>query len=89
MKDSILTQAIDQAIKIKLEAVDKFLTDYIEPLGELGNPEKLIGKPYETWTPEDLQQLAQIYGDNPQSLLAKFIFRKEYEKVLKMEAEVK
>ncbi len=88
MKDTQFTKAVDKVIALKMEAVDKFLEKYIEPLAELGNPEKLIGKRYEEWTPEDLKQLAQIYGSKEPNPLSNFLFTKQYEKVKALELEV-
>lgn len=87
MIETLLTKAIDKAISQKLEAVDIVLEQLIEPLGELGNPEKLIGKKYEEWTPEEIQRLGQIYGKEPNPL-SRLIVNKTYERVKKLEQEV-
>ena len=88
MKETQLTQAIEEVIRIKLKAVDLFVEKYIEPLTDVGNPEKLIGKPYEQWTPDDLQRLVLIYGEGEPNILSDFIFKKEYEKVKSLEEEL-
>ena len=87
MKKIPLTIAIQEIVELKLKVVDEFIEDVIEPLGEIGNPEKLIGKPYEQWTPQELQALGQIYGNEPNAL-SELIFRKSYEEVKKLEKEV-
>lgn len=87
MKKTNLTQAIDHVVALRMKAVDKYFDEVIEPLTEVGNPEKLIGKPYESWTLEDMQRLVQIYGEKEPNLLSNLIFRKEYERVKQLEAE--
>ena len=88
MKETILTKAIDRYIALEMKVIDRFIKEFIEPLGDIGNPEKLIGKKYEQWTPEDLQRLGQIYGAEPNPL-SHLIVGKEYNKVKALEAEVK
>lgn len=89
MKQTPLTLAIDRAIEIKLKAVDRIIKELIEPLADVGNPEKLIGKKYEDWTEDDLNMLSKIYGTNEPNLLSNLIFRKTYEEVKQMEEEEK
>jgi len=89
VKNIPLTQAIDRAIQIKLKAVDAIMEELVEPLADVGNPEKLIKKPYEQWTAQDLQFLRRIYGEGEDTPLTRLIFKKTYERVLSMEeAEV-
>jgi hypothetical protein len=85
LKQTTLTENIDEVIKIKIEVANEYIEEIIEPLMEFGNPEKLMKKPYEQWTPQDLMVLARIYGNDPDSPLSKLIFRKEYEKVKQLE----
>ena len=87
MKETSLTMAIEEVVALKLKAVDMFIEEVIEPLGQLGNPEKLIGKKYEDWTVQDLQLLGQVYGKEPNAL-SKLIFDKEYKKTLDLEGTV-
>jgi len=86
MKEIPFTTAIDRFLEVKLKAVDKLIEELIEPLADIGSPEKLIGKPYETWTPQDLSMLAQIYGKQEPNPLSDLIFKKEYSAVLELEA---
>ena len=88
MKETILTKAIDRYITIEMRAVARFIAEFVEPLGDIGNPEKLINKKYEQWTPEDLQRLGQIYGAEPNPL-SRLIATKEITKLEALEAEVK
>jgi len=86
MKDQ--TKVMDEVIKMKMAVMDKVLEDLVEPMAAVGNPERLIGKPYFMWTPQDKTLLAQIYGNGDKTPLAKLIFNKEYERVMALEAEV-
>ncbi len=85
MKKSTFTEAVDEIIKLKMDIADEYIEDVIDAIGDVGSPEKLIGKKYEEFTPQDLQLLAGIYGDSPDSPLTKLIFNKEYEKVKALE----
>jgi len=82
-----LTQMIDEVVKMKMDIVDEYIDEVVADIGDIGSPEKLIGKKYETWTPADLQTLAGIYGTGDDSPLGKLIFSKEYNKVLELEKE--
>ena len=84
MKETPLIKAINKAVEVKMEAVDRLLKDLVEPLGDVGNPEKLIGKPYEQWTQGDFDNLGRIYGQEPNPL-SDLIFKKTYERVKQME----
>ena len=85
MKEVDLSKAVDKVVAIKMEAVDKLIKDLVEPLADVGNPEKLIGKKYEDWTGEDFQTLSRIYGQGDDTPLARLVFDREYEKVKKLE----
>ena len=87
MKQSDLTKAVGQVIALKLKAIDRFVEEVVEPLSDVGNPEKLIGRPYETWTPEDLQRLAMIYGPKEPNALSNLIFTRKLEEVKRLEGE--
>ena len=88
MKETQLTKATNEVVALKLKAIDLVTAEMIQPLAELGSPEQLIAKPYDTWTPADLQVLASIYGSGDDTALAKVIFNREYEKVKTLENEV-
>ena len=76
-----------QVVSVKLKAVEKLMDDLAGPLKELANPEKLIGKPYDSWTVEDKAALQTIYGpgENP---LTNLIIDKEFERVKQLELGV-
>ena len=83
-----LTKAVDKTVAVKMVALDALVTLLIEPLTKVGNPESLIGKPYEEWTPDDLQKLIGIYGQKEPNPLTRTIFRHEYAKVQDLESQV-
>jgi len=87
MDKNELTQMIDEVVKMKMDIVDEYIDEVVAAIGDIGSPEKLIGKKYEDWTPQDLQTLAGIYGPGDETPLGKLIFSKEYEKVLTLEKE--
>ena len=78
---------MDKAIKVKLEAAEQVVRELIDPLEKFGNPETLIGKPYEEWTPQDLNMLITLYGKEEPNPLSNLIFRKTYDAVKELENE--
>jgi len=86
MKDTEFSKLLDEVIELKLKVADEFVESVIEPLANIGSPEKLINKPYETWTRQDLQMLASIYGKAPNPL-TKLIERKQRERRERMQRE--
>lgn len=87
MKKPFLVEAMDRVIAVQMKVMDRVMEDLIEPIADVGSPEKLINKPYETWTPEDLQLLTQVYGTQEPSVLSDLIFKKTYERVKELESE--
>lgn len=83
-----LTEAMKEVIALKMFIIDEFIEEYIKPLKVTTNPEKLIGKPYEQWTPIDKQMLSTVYGTDSKSKLIKTIVNNEYDQVRKLEAEL-
>ncbi len=83
-KHNPLVKAIEDVIDVKLKAVDEFIDRIVEPLASVGNPEKLIGKPYEQWTDVDRMTLYKIYGAELES----YIFRKEMKAIDELKREV-
>ncbi len=49
----------------------------------ISKAEKLINKKYNQWTPQDIQALYGIYGED----LQKFIFEKEYKNLKELESQ--
>ena len=87
MNNSTFATAVDDVIKMKMEVVDEYINDIVDEIGDIGSPEKLIGKAYDLWDSSDLQRLAGVYGEGDDTPLAKLIFNKEYEKVKALETE--
>jgi Txe/YoeB family toxin of Txe-Axe toxin-antitoxin module len=88
MKETPYTQMANEVIDLKLKAVDAVIEEVIDPIKDIGNPEKLLGKKYEEWSPAERQLLLRIYGteDSP---LRKLIFKKQYEEVKELEDRIK
>ena len=86
MKKDELVATIDQTLGLLLEVADDYIDEIAEELAVVASPEKLIGKPYESWSPNDFNLLSQVYGDGNDTPLARVVFNKEYEKVLNLEA---
>lgn len=87
MKKVPLDLSIDRAIEVKLKAVDQLVKELVEPLEDVGNPEQLLGKPYESWSPQELAMMISIYGKEEPNPLSNLIFRKKYEEVKQLEQE--
>jgi hypothetical protein len=88
MKRNQFVDLVDEVVAEKFKIADEYIKDVVEAIGDVGNPEALIGKKYEDWTPQDLQLLSNVYGQGDDSPLSKLIASKEYEKVLNLESEV-
>jgi len=78
---------IDYVLDLKLKAIDQVVAEVIEPLRVTENPEDLLGKPYEQWTPQDLEMLKVIYSSKEPNKLSDFVFKKLYARVRSMEQE--
>lgn len=85
MNTDVFDKAVDKLVEIEVEAVDRFIKDVVEPLEIHENPEKLISKPFEQWTAQDLQFLQSVYGTEEPNILSNFIFKKKYEQVQDLE----
>ena len=85
MKQTDLTIAIDEVVQLKMMAIDKLIEEVVEPISDIGSPEDLIKKPYEQWTPQDLQMMSTIYGTVEPNPLSNLIFRKKYDEILELE----
>ena len=80
-----LTTAIDKVVALKMKAIDQIVDELVEPLEDVGNPEKLIGKEFSSWDESDLALLTKIYGAGEKTPLTDLIFRRKYEEVLALE----
>jgi len=86
MKDTEFTKLVNEVIELKLKAADEYIESVIEPLTNIGSPEKLIGKPYEAWTTQDLRTLMSVYGKEPNPL-SRLIRKKEFERARRIQRE--
>lgn len=86
MDEKEFIAVIDEAIKEVGEILDEIFKEYIDPLTEFGSPAKVIGKPYEQWTPADHARAQAIKPEWYEN--GGYVARKEVDAVLKLEAEV-
>jgi polyhydroxyalkanoate synthesis regulator phasin len=89
MKKNDFTQLVDEVVKLKLEISDEYIKEVVDAIGQVGSPESLIGKKYEEWTPQDLQLLINVYGQDDESPLGKLIAKKTIERVEDMEKQLR
>ena len=64
MKESMITEAVDRAVSLEKKAIDLVLEELVAPIMALGNPEELVGRPYDEWKddPTVMGTLTAIYG---------------------------
>lgn len=86
MKEELI-ETIDETLALILSVADEYTEEIADQLEDVGNPEKLIGKPFESWTPEDLNMLSQVYGTEEPNVLSNLIFNKKYDEVKSLEEE--
>lgn len=85
MNKDTYDKALDRVIALKVKASDIYYDEVLKPiLDTVKNPEKVIGKQYEEWTPMDKQLLTQVYQSNPK-ILQDFVVGKEYNRILVLE----
>jgi hypothetical protein len=86
MREDEYLKVVDETLNELIEAADTYIDEISEQLENYGNPEKLINKPFESWTAQDRMMLHQIYGkgNNP---LTNLEFKKEFEALQEAEAE--
>ena len=87
MRKDKLILIIDETLVLLLDVADEYLEEITEQFEAVGSPEKLIGKKYEDWSPQDLQMLIQVYGTKEPNPLSNLIFKKKYAEVLALEKE--
>jgi hypothetical protein len=76
----IIEETIDEVIKATLEVFHEQMDDLLD----FGSPAKVIGKPYEQWTGDELMKARAIFGTK----LEDYIADKEVNELLQMEREV-
>lgn len=88
MLDKNWCKLVSRCVENSKEKADEYVKKYIDPLARVDNPEKLIGKPYESWTPVDYQMLQQVYVYSPETL-EKFVNKKEIDRLWEMVKQTK
>ncbi len=84
----MIKEIAEEVNKLCQSVMEEILQEVTKELEDFGNPEKLIGKPFEQWTPQDMQLLGRIYGDDPNNPLSKLIFNRMYQNVLEKEKQL-
>jgi hypothetical protein len=84
---SDMIELIDQVIEEKLNEADKYITEVVDPIADVGSPEKVMGKKYNQWSLEDKQRAGEIFKNSPETL-NKFIFNREFQNLKELEAGV-
>lgn len=64
IKPDEYTAMVNEVIDFKLQAVKEYIAEKIGPIGDIGSPEKFIGKKAEDWNPLEMQILSNVYGAN-------------------------
>ncbi len=85
IKPDEYTELVNEVIAFKLEAVKEYIAEKIGPIGDIGTPEKFIGKSVENWTPEDVMILSNLYGAE---VIKKAIVKREIERYHALKAEL-
>lgn len=74
---------LDSEIEEIVSELKKYDEENIAPLADVGNPEDIIHKKYENWTPQDVQLLKDVYVYDSKPL-EDFIAKKEIERYFDM-----
>lgn len=85
MNGNYKSEAVDRLIELKLRAVDRYVEECVSGLADFGNPETLLGKPFEEWTPYDRQLVDFFYADDERYKM--WLVKKDLERVQALEAE--
>jgi hypothetical protein len=85
MKPTVFDRNKERVTDLYQRVMKRYENEVIDQLTKFGDPEKLLGKPYELWTPQDLVLLGQIYGTEPDSILEKFLAKKAKNRMYELE----
>ncbi len=88
MKNIALTSATEEVVALKISVVDEYIEEVVDAIGDVGNPEKLIGKRIDLWSPMEWEFMFAIFGKGPESPLWKVYFNREYEHLQELEQGV-
>lgn len=75
---------VEEVVQETLDEADAYIKEFIEPIADIGNPEKILGKKYGEWTEQDKLLAAQIYGAKSPTL-ERFFFNEEYKALRELE----
>lgn len=89
MKKDSLTLATERMDAVFAKALARLEAELLEPLADVGSPEKVIGKPYEDWTPEDMQKAVMVWGTGSGTPLDNLVFKKKVAELDTLRAEVR
>jgi len=78
-------KVVEEVSDMLMLAAEQWANEQAEFMADVKNPEKMIGKKYEDWTPEDLAWLGQAYQGS--TILEGFIANKSIDEMLRLEAE--
>ena len=84
MLDKKYCGLVEKCIENAKEDADAYIKKYIDPIADIGNPEKLLGKEYKWWTEQDKMMLRQIYVYSPEKL-EEFMAKQEVDKLWAMQ----
>jgi len=87
MDQQTLDELIDEIIAEEMAIADEVVAELADLLPKIASPEKLIGKPKEEWTLNDIQRMTMIYGGKDKNRLARPIFEAEYAEYQKLMEE--
>jgi hypothetical protein len=73
--------ALEKYTELETKVLKRFMEDHIKPLAIVADPEKLIGKPFEQWQPQDAELLSKIYGPEEPNIFTDFMLEKEVEEI--------
>ena len=85
MRKETYLKVVNEVSDTLMEAAERWADEEAEFMADIKNPEKMIDKKYEDWTPEDLAWLGIAYQGSP--ILENFIANKSIDAMLELEAE--
>ncbi len=88
-KDVALIQATERLNAVFEKALERLQTEVLDPLADVGSPEKVIGKKYEDWTPEDMQKAVMVWGTGAGTPLDNLVFKKKVAELDALREEVR
>lgn len=78
---------IKRVIDKRLDYIEKVVKDIVEPVADIGHPEKVLGKRYEEWNREDFMKAKAIYRTDEDAL--NWLTKKNLQQIQQLEDDVK